>query len=528
MEVIEKKIILEDFKSRQPSLIPFYGSLTSGGTFSIPTHGNWGQYPYDIDINKCVGFESLKTYFGYSSTSTSSRVSFIEIMNKYHQFQKIFKKTNYYKKVVKGNSSNWVSYEPLFKEVLNIQVFNSLSDGGLANTPLTYIGINKNGLYAELGGLLMVQFLTKAIGLFIVDDRYITMNNYVPDVMYFAGIQFYIDKLHKYKNSSSCCVLSEYEKYGGDEFLRYLNMKLNDVENEKQYWENALYIDEEGHYQTSSIAVSLALNADSHNIGIYSVLENDEPVPDYPSDFQICTAMTTSQLYKLKRTKQSFYYDKIDNVEKELPVILESNETTGNTISFRLTPKYVANIPYNVTYHENDIYGDIIYHISTPNPSSDGGLITINYVIGGRLIKQNNLYSYANDGTGVRYSEQVKYEFNNYKDDFTKEIKMLALGREINILNSNFIVGSNNVLVIHDSENEDVVGTFTMNMSPSMTNGFLIMRDYNFGKTEALIENIEDLVIDRGYSSALELHYKIGEVNSLEDLENYQNNIFKL
>jgi hypothetical protein len=47
-------------------------------------------------------------------------------------------------------------------------------------------------------------------------------------------------------------------------------------------------------------------------------------------------------------------------------------------------------------------------------------------------------------------------------------------------------------------------------------------------KTLSLLENVDDIIIDRGYASAFELHYKIGEVNTFEDLENYQNNIFGL
>ena len=59
-----------------------------------------------------------------------------------------------------------------------------------------------------------------------------------------------------------------------------------------------------------------------------------------------------------------------------------------------------------------------------------------------------------------------------------------------------------------------------------MTAYKLIMMDYNLGKTEQIVENIEDVTVDRGYASAFELHYKMGEINTFEDLERYQNNIF--
>ena len=54
------------------------------------------------------------------------------------------------------------------------------------------------------------------------------------------------------------------------------------------------------------------------------------------------------------------------------------------------------------------------------------------------------------------------------------------------------------------------------------------MYDYNLGKLENLVENIEDIDIYRGSASAFELHYKIGEINTFEDLMNYGNNIFNI
>ena len=61
-----------------------------------------------------------------------------------------------------------------------------------------------------------------------------------------------------------------------------------------------------------------------------------------------------------------------------------------------------------------------------------------------------------------------------------------------------------------------------------MTYDNVIMVDYNFGRSEGIVENVEDVIVDRGYISAFELHYKLGEINTFEDLLNYGNNSFGL
>ena len=70
--------------------------------------------------------------------------------------------------------------------------------------------------------------------------------------------------------------------------------------------------------------------------------------------------------------------------------------------------------------------------------------------------------------------------------------------------------------------------TFIIDESDEMITNKVIMEDYNFGRSETLIENVDDVIMDRGYISAFELHYKMGEVNTMNDIVNYSNNIFGL
>ena len=51
MEIIEKQISLEPFKSRHPSLIPFLDeNMVLVGLDVLSVNGNWGNFPCDIDI----------------------------------------------------------------------------------------------------------------------------------------------------------------------------------------------------------------------------------------------------------------------------------------------------------------------------------------------------------------------------------------------------------------------------------------------------------------------------------------------
>ena len=72
-----------------------------------------------------------------------------------------------------------------------------------------------------------------------------------------------------------------------------------------------------------------------------------------------------------------------------------------------------------------------------------------------------------------------------------------------------------------------VTGVFSSNdISSEMENRNILMMDYEFGKIDFSVENSSDILIDRGFVSAFEMHYKLGEINTMEDMENYGNNFF--
>lgn len=577
METITKYITLNKLKCRHPSLIPHIGQDLDG-KIVLNENGCWGQIPYDIDIVKCFGFKDLKIYFGCDETAQKARVSFYDILNKWYLFKDIFKTTVYWKKILKNGNYIWVKYEPTFRERITINVIsedkyelsiNSESEEDYIGGD-TIIGVYVNDDFNDNGGNKMLNFIMKAIGMFCVDEQYITSDNYVPEILYYTDVLTWQKKLKALKASDDCCVENEYELYGGDAFLTYLGVKANEMLYEANYWKDALYLEydnKKGDYQptASNLVIDVVLTTDFNPIGTFTVVEpttldvNSRATYINSNDYNYLVAQnetdgelfsmgndlsaindvydiydiydtddiggykitTESRLHELKRDKKTYCYNKKTQQEEEMDVILV--ETTNS--KFKFEPRYVINSPKNTKYIDGSWYGDVIYSIdSVPDKN---GYIEIKYVFGGKLTNKKT-YD-INSRTGVLYREKVRCEVKNFIQETNLEIKQLNnLGREVNILTSMNIENISNVRVIYDSDNIEVVGTFFMDYPEDITDYKIIMLDYNVKKTEQLVENIDEITIDRGYASAFELHYKIGEINTFEDLQNYQNNIFGL
>lgn len=526
MEVIEKKISLEFFKSRHPSLIPFYDVENQEFCLDLKPNGNWGKYPCDIDILLCENFSSLYNVFG------NRRVSFRQITEKWYFFQDFLKKTIFYTKVIKGGESLWVEYSPLTIDKIGVDIVVDLevASGG-------FVGVNEFAEEFNInGGWDMYLFVLKALGMFLVDKKYLVDGNYVPEIMYYDGVENYYNMLKKIQKNENCCGKTEFDRYGGSEFIVYLSSKLIEKESEFIFWKNALFR-QNGNYVTSEIVLPLGIVADFNNIGMLTIVEPipeydyinkteveyDIEVPIYPENLRERKWVTDSSLATLKKTQQTFAFNKLRNVEFELPVILESVGDEG--LFFKLSPKYETGRAVNLSVVDGKMYGDVIYSMFF---NDSEGQVYVKYVIGGELtIDSDGRYLYdENSLTGIRFEEKLKFEYHDYANDKTVEIKQLLGTQEVNILEYNRVQNANNVLIVYDNEITEVEGTFYVDYPNDLTNYKVIGIDYNLGKTEGLIENIEDIIIDRGYTSAFELHYKMGEINSFEELTNYQNNIF--
>ena len=532
MEKISKTISLEPYKSRHPSLIPFLdrnGNLVKGSVLDI--QGNWGKIPCDINIEKCEGYETLLPFF------RDKRVSFREILDKLNILEKLIDKTKFYKKITKNGAIKWVDYVPFNGEKYNIPVyenFNNVSDEH------KIIGICLDTAFNDNGGSLMLEFAFKAIGKFFVDKKFIKKDNYVPEILYFCGVEPLMQQLKKMKNTDPCCNSYNYELFGGDEFYDYLTFQKNNLKAEREYWLNALYYTKErpslykegDEYdrvpQTPRITLNVALNTDFRNIGVYTILPNniEENIVEVGHD----VSYTTDSMLKYLRNEKMLYATK-DGVDVELPVVL--SESKDENFRYELKPKYSINHFKNIKVffdenNERHYIGDVIYSM-TFNDDTDS--VEIKYVLDGEIKKnQNNEFYYDEiSKTGVRFIETRPCKKYNYKIDTEYSYYELIGEVKMDLLrNDKLVKNLESVYIIYDDDEINAEATFTSRLPKQVIDNPIFMYDYNLGKLENLVENIEDIDIYRGSASAFELHYKIGEINTFEDLMNYGNNIFNI
>ena len=646
MEIVKKVIHLEPHISRHCSLIPYVSQTNEVDGETSISYGNWGKYPYDIDINRCENMthpfrheiiypQVLLAYF------KTNRVSFSVLSNKFYVLKNIIDNAVYYQLIKKNNTNKWVEFNPTFVEKFNIEI---TTDFPSENGDVNYIGIYSDNSFVENGGHDMFFFLLKAMGIFVVDNSYISDNNGVPDIMYYAGINAYLDSMEKFKNSENCCKMKEYAFMGDDMFYFYLKYKLSEKEEEAVYWKNALFRDENGEIPSPFMTMDIAMTCDANNIGNYTVTET-------PSETK--TSNTNSIIYhrevtmesnlKYLRRKKISYCEEWDGKEfktKELPFILDE---IGDGTSYKLTQPY--QVGYSKNLHSVNSYtyfGDMIYRMDF---REDEGVVDIYYVLGGEMRDDNGLLVYVDNDTtaddrieledfmnspasydnlsadnylylknelkkevykndkikfkgvissessiitfrnentlnevwvyqigycgnfkgnechygdyvfyygniisqffifntdiinrkkfsGIKCYEQKTWKWYNYKENSWKhKINMLfedSLTSSSNLFETDYIINAKKTQMIDFANmNNDVCGVFSIwEETEDMLNNCLIMRDYDVGKIDVAVKNNDDIQIDRGFVTSFELHYKLGEIHTMEDMENYGNNFF--
>lgn len=635
METVKKKICIDSYISRQHSLIPYWdenGKLFDN-YFIYPSffsdYGNWGRYVLDIDIFKCKEFSDIKDFFD------NNRITFKELSQKYSLIKNIKYNTTYYISLVKHGVQVWVEYYPTFAEQMEIDIYPNFPTTPKKNDK---VGIYKDNSFAQNGGNVMHSFLLRAMGVFIVDPKYITDTNGVPEIMYYAEIDNYIKKLRSVKNNKDCCKIDEFNFLGGNDFHLYLNEKRGEIQTEIKYWYSVLYRDG-NMIPPPSINIPVALNCDTQNLGTYSFAglrkENSIVFKTLIREYE-----QNSQLSKMRKTKITYCeeYDSTLNkfVTKPFPLLLETD--SNNTGTYKLSQPYEVGYVKNKTYFKyNQYYGDMIYRMDY---DENNKAVNIYYVIGGILEENDGVYTYkdenrklneisldelitnlsnytdykwgideflavkyslntettyndeilfkgnlteetdvvpetdkceiyyvAYDGmfngrrcaygdyiifngkdgccfhfgiyllddktfSGIRYFERRKYVNHDYASVFsTTQIKMLFENKKIavNILKDTSIVTNADDVKLIDvqSENAGAVSIICLQEETvDKKDVNLIMYESDFGKHDTMIENSNDVLIDRGFISMFELHYKLGEINTMEDMENYGNNFF--
>lgn len=661
MEQIKKRIYLNPYISRQNSYIPYIvrdveetplvmdGFWIEVSTFS--PNGNWGKYPYDIDLSRCENFvddngdnvipNELNGYF-----FNPRKIPFRELVDKYSLLHSVLYNASYYKTIVKNNRFVWVSDEPSLGDKIDIEVVSELPE---PTEDGKCIGVYEDDSFAENGGNHMLRFLFRAMGMFIVHKAYLTPENGIPEVMYYAGIDSYLKSMERVRDSEECCQNKHFEFLGGNVFYGYLKYKQSLIEDEIKYWHKALCRGEYNEILEPNINMAVALNGECFSIGNYMTVSDIKAgSPEMGRSDSLVRELTNESMLKYLRRSTITYCTDINDNSMEFPFILdvykykEGEEEVAE--QYELTQPYMVGYPKNLKEKNGKYYGDIIYRMDF---DKSDGVVHIFYEIGGRLRKVVNeqtnkitweyyddfsegdfvnfsdfvkspknklsaedylflkkefeiednyndeiiykgeiakgssiifpeeesgefwVYKIPEKGiyvlnnkieecfegdyiivnetknvfhfnmklvnnmkfTGVRYYERRNWTQYDYTNDYTVFINLLAddkaSGYQNILANTNYVRNADNVeLVTYDKMNDDVTGLFYSNDGENLNCNLLLMNDNDFGRVEMYVENSADVVIDRGFVSAFEMHYKLGEINTMEDMENYGNNFF--
>ena len=267
--------------------------------------------------------------------------------------------------------------------------------------------------------------------------------------------------------------------------------------------------------------------------------------------------------------EMKFYYKEYDETIPEetiVDVLLES----GNTYSIKVKGKYIdttvtsgytslsaitASTKAKVELEEdetethvfyNDIFCDVTYYIGATLRRKNGENYNlcyedqinnygVEYVETVQFVKENREYylrkpqninnvipSRVNDVSGHSISypiyvykmEQLLEHVYDSQYDSSYEVPMANFRLDINIF-------SGNCDTFSQKYSEDMAKHNDLQVFPTFR------EEYRFGVS--VIENVDsDIYIDRGINAAFEKHLKLGEVTSLEALEQYGNGYFKI
>lgn len=256
-------------------------------------------------------------------------------------------------------------------------------------------------------------------------------------------------------------------------------------------------------------------------------------------------------------TKMVFYYKEIDgNIDDGTKVVCELTDAAKVRITYisrnRVTTIFrdgytslsaittsTENKKTSKAY-ENDIYCDVTYHIGATLKRSDG--------------KKYSMADEANYHYGVEYTETVQFVKTPTKYYLKASKKTLPISSHTVDATSNFyMVTTYNLKQEPKTIESDSYGTkydtYLANfkteintMSSGGTESYdkysgdtvletevypTFMEEYRLGT--ATMQNVDsDIYIDRGINAAFEKHLKLGEISSLDSLENYGNGYFQI
>lgn len=567
MDIIKKRINLEQFKSRIPGLINVVDkdykldNKIIGLNLFLKNNASWGKIPISINI-------------------LGKTLKYGTIMNLYYKLLDTIIRSVYY--IYNKKNRKWVTkdidWRDIIKRKQNVKYLNYIPTtdennyiiGITSDENIHYFYNIIKFLYEDnydafdfvdkvnqiIGREIIPYFYEcKNCGKIDILDKKLCNNcgsedlieiqePYVPYFIYLSELSDIISFMEDLKKKSliNCCEKKNYKEYGGDVFYNYL-LKLKEKEI-KIYNENS---------ELPTIDITLLLTSNLHDMGMYrtydvDIVEDDNVINNRASNNtgqEIITGSTTetignivitsgeSKLRTLKKRKCS-----VDDNGVELPGIY-------NKGTFKLELPYQINYIKNIRYqsdNNNDIfYGDLITDIKEKTDS-----IEFIYVLGGRLKKitdintgnsrlvldENNPFNLNSlslkewDGNGIWYKEEFPVK-KSCVNDFIIDNQIMTLTYDLidfenkeTILNyegidfprNKYILCEN---IIYKSENYKKYAT-----------NDVYFKDEKISSVSFPLNENYNVVIDRGNNAAFEKHLQLSEIKTWEDLENYRNGMF--
>ena len=153
----------------------------------------------------------------------------------------------------------------------------------------------------------------------------------------------------------------------------------------------------------------------------------------------------------------------------------------------------------------------------------------IEYVIEGKLIENDGNWTYDTDSrSGIVYKETVEFITKDILKENLEYYQIVNGYQEKNILGTELYIDNiRNALIIGDSNGEAEIMTI-IHHPEGIRNDKVIMMDEDFGTITYKMDDNINVNVDRGIASEFELIFKLGEINTYDDMAHYQNNIFGL
>lgn len=370
MEIIKKKICLEDFICRVPGMNTTLNSDSK--KIQENPNGSFGEIPYNVIINGNV-------------------IVYRNLMSLYYDILKIVMEADYYEYDASANDYHWLKLDYDWRDTFNDNVnikFSSEFPTGYINDR-TLIGLIKaddvNKFYDTVydlfkdtsNGIDLIKKVNNINGRIIVPYAnkckacgkiHYALNpkqcpnctnkeferiqgTHVPYFLYYKDVQKFIDLLTQLK-SDKCCEKQKYEEYGGDAFYTYLtSIKENgwDVYNSNEI---------------PTLNIPILLTSKLYDIGLYRTYDVDiidEGEGEINNNTNISPSLVIktkdeSKLQTLRKRKQS-----LDDDNNKLPFIINKNDKGEYQIEMPYEIGYVKNVTLN---SDGKLYGDAIYSMT--------------------------------------------------------------------------------------------------------------------------------------------------------------------